>query len=298
MPTPSSTSTAAPVPHRDGEGYAIDFPPYRIEVNPNLGARITAFRLDGKNAFADASESPEAFGVTFWPSPQHAWNWPPPEEIDKQPYEAAVRGSTLVLTSRPSARVGLRVTKEISGDPVRGAARVTYVLENVGTTPTKVAPWENARMRPRGTTFFPIDGRPLASSTLTLDVSEGFGFFHHDPARYTTKAKFFADGREGWLAHTDGERLLVFAFEDVPSGSEAPGEGEIEIYVDDAGKFVEVEHQGAYAELAPGASRRWDVTWLLDRLPSMSAREDATEWVTAARRARRHADSPASPTER
>lgn len=279
-----------PVPRLEGDQYVIDFPPYRVEVEPKLGARITGFRLDGKNAFAEPSESPVAFGVSFWPSPQQAWNWPPPEEFDQQPYDAEIRGSTLVLTSRPSARVGLRASKEISADPTRGATRIVYGIENVASAATRVAPWENARTRPHGLTFFPMNGGPRSASTLAIDAADGMGWLAHDPARYTKNGKFFADGAEGWLANTDGERLLVFAFDDVPDGSEAPGEGEIEIYVDGAGKFVEVEHQGPYVELAPGKSLRWSVTWMLERLPAdLDVRRGSAALVELARRAAQRA---------
>jgi hypothetical protein len=288
MPTSSSSSSspAAPTPIRESDHYVIDFPPYRIEVTPELGGRIIGFRLDGKNAFAEASDSPDAFGVSLWPSPQKVWNWPPPKEIDADPYEVEVSGTKLVLRSKPAPRVGLRVTKEISADPENGAAQIVYVLENTTADPVRVAPWENARVRPRGLTFFLHGGAPHASSTLKLDRAGDVTWLAHDPERYVKSEKFFADGKEGWLAHTDGELLLLFACDDVPAGSEAPGEGEIEIYVDGAGKFVEVEHQGAFREIAPGQSLRWPVTWVLRRIPpGLDAKPVGPALIEFARRA-------------
>ena len=96
----------------------------------------------------------------------------------------------------------------------------------------------------------------------------GVVWFRHDPAAFKQGVKGFADGSEGWLAHVDGDLLFVKVFADVPRQAQAPKEAEIEIYVDGAGRFVEVEQQGAYAELAPGASSSWPVRWLLRKLPA------------------------------
>jgi hypothetical protein len=89
----------------------------------------------------------------------------------------------------------------------------------------------------------------------------------HEPST-ATEGKAFADGEEGWLAHLGGDLLLVKVFVDVPRERQAPGEAEIEIYVHGSGRFVEVEQQGEYAELAPGERSSWRVTWLLRKLPS------------------------------
>ena len=70
----------------------------------------------------------------------------------------------------------------------------------------------------------------------------------------TDHQKLFADGREGWLAHVDGDALLVKTFAVVPRAAQAPGEAQIEIYATPAHTYVEVEVQGAYETIAPGAA--------------------------------------------
>jgi hypothetical protein len=47
---------------------------------------------------------------------------------------------------------------------------------------------------------------------------------------------------------------------------QAPGEGAIEIYANR--RYVELEVQGRYARIEPGASASWSVTWRLRRLPA------------------------------
>ena len=54
---------------------------------------------------------------------------------------------------------------------------------------------------------------------------------------------------------------------EIAPGDQAPGEATIELYADPAHTYVEVETQGAYRELAPGAQTSWTVTWRLRRLP-------------------------------
>jgi hypothetical protein len=62
--------------------------------------------------------------------------------------------------------------------------------------------------------------------------------------------------------------LFVKVWDDVPREKQAPGEAEVELYVDKTGTFVEIEQQGPYEELAAGASLVWTVSWLIDRLDS------------------------------
>ena len=88
------------------------------------------------------------------------------------------------------------------------------------------------------------------------------------PGAVTDHQKLFADGREGWLAHVDGDALLVKTFAVVPRDAHAPGEAQIEIYATPAHSYVEVEAQGPYETIAPGAALSWRVVWLVRRLPA------------------------------
>ena len=91
-------------------------------------------------------------------------------------------------------------------------------------------------------------------------------WFAHDPKTNARKGKLFADGEDGWIAHVDGELLFVKVFPPVAREKQAPGEAEVELYVDPAGAFVEVEQQGPYEVLEPGQSATWQCHWLLAKL--------------------------------
>jgi hypothetical protein len=269
-PSAIAASSAAPgVPHPvvRQQNYLLEAGPYALEVNPTDGGRIVAFSLDGRSVVAPRSESPEAYGSSFWPSPQSDWKWPPPVEFDGLPWQVQVDGATLVLQSGTHRPLGLSAVQRITLDAGRGAATIEYQLQNHGPTARRVAPWQNTRVRPRGLTFYPSSEPALPQSSLKLAPVDGIVWFAHDPSAITENVKLWADGAEGWLAQVDGDLLFVKVFPDVPRAAQAPGESDVVIYVQGNGGFVEVEQQGAYEEIAPGASSSWTVHWVLRRLP-------------------------------
>jgi hypothetical protein len=172
-----------------------------------------------------------------------------------------------LLQSLTNAALGLSAEQRIRAQSERGAVSIDYTLRNRGNAPRRVAPWQNTRVRPNGLTFFPSTQPAYPQSSLKLEPVNGVVWFHHEPARFTESQKLLADGAEGWVAHVDGPLVFVKAFPDVPPEAQAPQEGEIIIYVHGSGRFVEVEQQGAYVELGPGAASNWTVRWLVRRLP-------------------------------
>ena len=71
-----------------------------------------------------------------------------------------------------------------------------------------------------------------------------------------------ADGK-GWLAYYNNGLLLVKAFQDLKPEEPAPGEAEIQVYMNRGKSFIELESQGAYTTLEPGAKLEWTVKWYL-----------------------------------
>jgi Domain of unknown function (DUF4380) len=251
-----------------GSNYVIEFAPYAVEVDPADGGRIVAFSIDGRSVLLSREESPVAYGSSFWPSPQKDWAWPPPQALDRDPWNATVvDGSALALESGVDAKLGLSATQRIVADRPRGAVTIEYVLTNRAGSARRVAPWQNSRVRPNGLTFFASSGPALPASSLKLDPINGVAWLAHSKAAFPASAKLFAEGAEGWIAHVDGDLVFVKAFPHVPGDAQAPGEAEIEIYVHESGRFVEMEQQGPYVELSPGASSSWSVHWLVRRLP-------------------------------
>jgi hypothetical protein len=252
---------------RNGENFRLELGALALEVDAKDGGRIIEFSLDGQNALVTRAESGAAYGSSFWPSPQSEWNWPPPVELDRDAWQAAFTPQGLELSSATNAALGLSASQRIRLEAAPPSAVIDYTLHNHGAAARRVAPWQNSRVRPGGLTFYPSGAATLPHSALKLAPKDGVTFFAHDPASMKLNRKSFADGREGFLAHVDRELLFVKVFPDVPANGAAPGEAEIEIYVDGAGKFVEVEQQGAFVEIPPGGTSSWSVRWLLERVP-------------------------------
>ena len=250
----------------------------RLVVDAAAGARITSLSLqDGGSgarleALSDSAVDADNYGSTFWTSPQSDWDWPPPPEIDRDPY-AVVDASALAITLRgsPSPRLGVSVTKHHSVDDEREGFALRYSVFNASDSPKRYAPWEVTRVPARGVTFFPARGRPFGGLNLdqqgtTATTTATTTWFAHDPAAFPGEGrKAFADTRGGWLAHAAGRLLFVKQFDEVSVEARAPGQGEIEIYAND--RYVELEVQGAYTTIAPGASVSWTVAWFLRVLP-------------------------------
>lgn len=253
-----------------GSFYTFTFGDTVFAVDAATAGRIATFSLAGKNILTAARGSDDNnWGSTFWPSPQSDWNWPPPAQIDPGPYAARVQGTSLVLESPTFPGLGLGVTKRFSVDPGKAMVTVAYGIVNKGGQARAVAPWEITRVAAGGLTFFPMgEGAPWKGpqELLRLQMHAGVAWLASERGAISSDQKVFADGHEGWIAHVAGDLLLVKAFSDIAPAQAAPGEAEIELYTDASRTYVEVENQGAYANLDPGATATWTVRWFLRKL--------------------------------
>jgi hypothetical protein len=201
-------------------------------------------------------------------SPQSSWGWPPVPEIDHGPYAATVEADGFAMRSAVSAALGVDVEKGFAADSGRGAIVLDVRIRNRGAAPVALAPWQISRVAPGGLTFFPSGDGIFPPSNLAVREAGALTFYAYDAAAVTDHQKLYADGREGWLAHVDGDALFVKTFEAVPRARQAPGEAQIEIYANPAHTYVELEVQGAFQTVAPGAALDWRVTWLVRRRPA------------------------------
>ena len=257
------------VPTATGSLYSFQFGDTQFAVDANLGGRIVTFAFSGRNILTGPAVDPANFGSTLWPSPQTDWGWPPPAQIDSAPYAASIDAAVLSLSGATAPGLGLAVEKEFSADGKSGVVTVLYTLANRGSQARQVAPWEITRVAAGGLTFFPMgEGGPRKGpqDLLSPAIVDGVAWFAYNAATITADQKLFADGLEGWIAHVDGDLLLVKSFADTPTSQAAPGEAEIEIYANAGHTYVEVENQGAYVSLAPGAATTWTVRWILRKL--------------------------------
>lgn len=252
---------------RNGELFTLETERLAMQVDANVGARIVSFTVDGIETLV-AEGAAAQYGATFWPSPQ-TWDWPPTAsipEIDSAPYEAQVENGVLVLLSQPTSE-GLVVQKSFSG-ATDGSIAVVYELQNTGDSSLSVAPWEITRFA-GGITVYPTGpAGQLAESSLMVEEIGDHTWYEYDATTLSGVPKSSGDGAAGWIAHTlSGQQtgssavLVLKRFMDLAQADFAPMHGEVEIYADPSGSYMEVEAQGAYRTLSEGEDLSWKLVW-------------------------------------
>lgn len=254
-------------PDVDGSTFALTISDVRLEVDAERGGRVMALSLAGRNLLSGPEIDIINYGSTFWTSPQSEWGWPPVAEIDSAAFAGSIDGEAVITRGPTCAGLGVSVDKRFEADRARRAFVLTYTIVNRGQVPVRAAPWEVTRVQPNGLTFFATGGGPYEPSDLPARELDGVTWVHHDQAVIRGHQKLFADTPEGWIAHLDGDALFVKTFPHVARAAQAPGESQVEIYASSLHRYVEVEQQGAYAEIPVGGSIEWRVEWRVRRLP-------------------------------
>jgi hypothetical protein len=248
-----------------------------MTVDPALGARILSFSLEGKNILLEApavagTDNSNNFGVTFWPSPQGAWGWPPIAAIDGETYQGVASNGQLVFTSAAGSLLEggvIGLTKRFSPVPGKNAIDVTYQLKNIGTVPVTLASWQIARVRTNGLTFFRLGPGGVSSDKLATKTIGGVQWYDYDAAVVVEQGqKTFADA-VGWVAHVENQTVFVQSYPDVLAGQAAEGEAEMELYADPSHTYIEIEPQSKVVTIAPGGiGPNWTVRFWLAKLPA------------------------------
>ncbi|MGD0674773.1 MAG: hypothetical protein ABSC94_05105 [Polyangiaceae bacterium] len=235
-----------------------------VEVSPRHGGRIASLRCGGVEILATRLVHPTNWGSTFWTSPQSDWGWPPPAEFDDVAYAVQLEPGAICLSGPATESLGVSLTKRISVEPARGTLLFEYGVINESRKPKTFSPWEVTRVLSNGLTFFPTG--LCAGGSLDVRRIGRATWYEHEPDGLTDAGdKMFADGAGGFIAHIGGRILFAKSFVDLPPEEQAPGEGEVEIYANN--HYVEVEVQGPYTRIQPGAAARWRVRWHVCRLP-------------------------------
>ena len=276
----------------DDDKYVVSVQDLTMTVDAAHGGKILSFKLGEQEVIAQnpanaqpaqpAQPAPEggrprmrwfnpnSYGSTFWTSPQKEWNWPPVPEYDSLPYTAEVKDGpvkvvdvaipALVLTGQVS-KYGYRICKSFTVDPSDLAFVVTYSIVNESGETRKIAPWQISRVPNGG--FLEFDAKPegvTPADLMKVTFAEGQAILEVDVADQNRKIN--VDGK-GWLNFRDKGLVLTQRFPDIAQDAAAPGEAEIQVYIDARKSFVEIEAQGPYTELKPGEKLDWTVRWYL-----------------------------------
>lgn len=247
---------------QDNDGkYTLQNGERTMVIDAAKGGKILSLNY-GEREVISQLRWPEAFGSTFWTSPQKEWNWPPVPEYDKRPYAVEQKDGVLTLTSEVSERMKYRIRKAFAVDERDGAFVITYTIINESDEVRKVAPWEITRVQNEGGLIFfeaPVEGITPAG---LMDFKDAFGAAWYQTDETNGNRKVNADGK-GWLAYYNNGLLLVKQFDDLDASQPAPDEAEIQVYVNRGKAHIELESQGAYTTLQPKESVNWTVRWYL-----------------------------------
>jgi len=240
----------------------------KIEVDANNGARIVSLKIDN-NEILSQSPMPNTYGSTFWTSPQKEWNWPPVHEHDMAAYDVTLNMNpeyTLEMTSPLSERFPLRIKKRFATDDKDKCFIITYTIINESNEPRKVAPWEITRVPAQGRITFEADAKNITAGNnmgiIPFTQAENLVYYDIDHVDGQNR-KINSDGT-GWLAYANNGIILRKVFPDLKPSEPAPGEAEIQVYVNQGNTYVEIESQGAYVELQPHASVTYTVKWYVE----------------------------------
>lgn len=248
-----------------------------MTIDAGKGGKILSLKYDDQEVISQ-SRFPESFGSTFWTSPQKEWNWPPVPEFDKQAYTVEGKDGHLIMTSPVSNRLGFRIRKAFATDEKDGAFVITYSIINESNDTRKVAPWEITRVaNDSGLIFFKAKAESVWPAGL-MNFKDAHGAAWYTPDETNENRKVNADGA-GWLAYANKGLLLLKKFDDLKPDAPAPGEAEIQVYVNRGKTYIELESQGAYTTLQPKEELSWTVRWYLKPIKEATPSKELLKMV-------------------
>ncbi len=273
----------------------------RLEVTlrPGHGGRLARVRYDGVDLVLPPGQPHGIYGDTFWPSPQSRFDWPPPPALDDEAYElVSASAHEVVLRSAPDPTVGLRVAKRFTLS--RDTLDFAFTLTNVWPQEQSVAPWQVTRAARDGLLVW-AQGEPFTDADRVVKHREDPPcWYHHTdlPERFegfaasgehasiavravTWTSKYHTDAR-GWLAHLHRGTLVLRQFPDLRVDQAAPRQGELELYFDLERDYIEMENQGVFQTLAPGASLEYATRWRIGAADPAIATDRVTPELLAA----------------
>ena len=249
------------VQHQGNSKYLITSGNLSMVIDGGAGGKILSFKHKKKEVLSQSKDD-DTYGSTFWTSPQKEWNWPPIEELDKESYVCEQRPTSLYMTSQASAKHKWAVCKEFAVDSTDNSFVITYSIINVSFEPRSVAPWEVTRVpNQNGLIFFDAEANSITPSDL-IPFKQEFNALWYQTDVNKEDRKVMIDGK-GWIAYACNGLLLIKQFDDITKQQTAPGEAEIELYVNNGKTYIDLECQGIYKSIMPGQQLNWTVRWYL-----------------------------------
>lgn len=247
--------------------YTIRYGAHKVEIDANVSGRITSYQLKGNELLTPRSVHEEYFGSTLWLAPQSD-HWPPPAQLDGDPYKAFLAEDGILMESTKDVSTGLQFTKFFDFNPADTSFEITYTIKNLNDSARHAAPWEVTRVK-GGLSFFPLGEEPFLEKSKLKSVStqNDIVWYDYRPDSLDTSQKLFSSGSEGWIAHVVDGLLFVKKVQDIHPLKTAPEQGEVEIYAAHQFPYIELENHGKYVLLEPDEFIEWPVKWYVRVLP-------------------------------
>ncbi|MCD7851372.1 MAG: DUF4380 domain-containing protein [Parabacteroides sp.] len=185
---------------------------------------------------------------------------------------ATFEEDALVLTSKPDPASGYLFQKKFSVSPADSSVDIEYSIYNISKEEKQVAAWDVCRTN-GGISFFPVgEAATLPVSALKgTSLRDGILWYNFDKEALPEPQKLFSTAREGWLAHYTDGLLFIKKFPDTAVSELAPEQGEVEIFAQKDGLYIELENHGPYTALKPGEHLVYNEKWYLKEVgPSLS----------------------------
>ncbi len=219
-------------------------------------------------------------GDKTWPSPQSAWNWPPPDVFDAAALTAKVNADhSITLTSPVSPRFGLRTVRRIALDPKAAVMRIETTYEKTAGEPVGVGVWVITQCREPEAIFVPVpkNSQFAKGYAPTWKGPEKFLQRETDWLRITRNpAGPDKTGNDGsCLIWAGRSQLLCIDIPRVPGGDYAHAGCSVEVYTNpDPVPYVELETLGPRKTLKVGESLSATNTYRLARRTSAPLEQD------------------------
>jgi len=261
-------------------------------VVTDVGPRIVDFRLaGGENVLHVRDKEAGKSGESKWMF-RGGWRlWVAPEKkettyaLDNSPCEVQAEREKITVTGPPQPEAGIQKIVELSMRPGESALHVKSRIKNVSDQPRTYAPWSLPVLRPGGRAFLPLDVGPLtafdsirriilwsyteiadpryrfADRLVTIDHARVKPADAEQTGRRDDESKIGVDSARGWQAYLLGGTLFLKRFPHDPQGQYPDGGATMEVY--SSAEFLELEHLGPLATIAPGAEIAFEEHWWL-----------------------------------
>ena len=245
----------------DQRHYTIAWADITLTVDPAVGGRITSLRVRNREMITGPEQHPVYYGSTLWLSPQDRW-WPEPPAVDTDPYLVRSVVNPLTMISRQDSRLGLQIKKSFLAVPEDSSLHITYTAVNRADTAQSLALWEVTRMKKECEIILALDSSRPQNRPFKEHVrwSMEDSLYRTYVATDDTIPQKSFNNATGWVIYARDSLFLLKRFPDLSVHQLPPGQGEVEIYIDDSA-YVEVEEHSEYRSIASGDSLTWTVRW-------------------------------------